>query len=194
MGPQFITKIFAAAFAVLVAVSVAGPASAQGMFDLEGAFDPDLLQAIRSGDNQRVERELFSSSPNDRTVRGVPAIVVAVEARNMGALNLLIRAGARIDNRDRDDRTALGLAAQTGQVAFVRALLEAGADPEYQGQRRETPLLKAARQGHLDVVRILIEAGAEADTSDLTGRTALEFAEAGRHRDVAALLRENGAY
>ncbi len=193
MGPRLFIKSVLAGIALVMALGMAAPASAQGMFE-GGMFDPDLIQAIRNGDNVRVEAELFATSPNKRTGTGVPAIVVAAEVRNEEALDLLIGAGARIDNRDRDDRTALGIAARLGELGMVRALLEAGADPEYQGEYRETPLLKAARQGHLEVVRTLLEAGAEADTSDLTGRTALEFAQEGRHRDVIELLEEHGAY
>lgn len=194
MGPRLFNQFVAALFLGLMAMSVAGPASAQSMFDLEGMFDSDLIQAIRDGDNERVERELFGASPNARSNGGVPAILVAVESRNAGALDLLIAAGARVDNRDREDRSPLSVAARTGQLSIVRTLLNAGADPEYQGQHHETPLLKAARQGHVDVVRLLIEAGAEADTSDLTGRTAYEYARDNRHREVMELLEEHGAY
>lgn len=194
MGARtFMQKFLTIGVLVIALLMSFGTASAQGIFDTT-FFDSDFINAIRDGDNARVNAELLNASPNERSGDGVPAIIIAVDARNAEALQMLIDAGARVDTRDREDRTALTVAARMGQVGMVRTLLDAGADIERQGGHRETALLKASRQGHIEVVRVLLDAGAEVDTTDLTGRSALEYAEANRHRNVVALLREYGAH
>ena len=52
----------------------------------------------------------------------------AVYTGDTGMINLLIRAGAEIEYRDRDGRTALSLAAIRGDIEAAKILLENGAD------------------------------------------------------------------
>jgi ankyrin repeat protein len=49
---------------------------------------------------------------------------------------LLLRAGAKVDLRDRQGDTALTLAARDASVEVVRALLEAGADASLRNENR----------------------------------------------------------
>lgn len=182
------------AFAVSFASLGINPAAAQGILDGE-MFDSAMIRAIRSGDNDIVEQELFATSPNDRSNAGVPALVVAVESRNIGAVILLADAGARIDNdARRTDRSALTVAAELGEVAIVRELIARGADVDQTGSSTEVALLKAARNGHADVLQILIDEGAYLEETDLSGNTALDLAEQNRHRQAAQVLRDAGLY
>jgi len=170
------------------------PSMAQGIFDGD-AFDTTMIRAIRSGDNDVVEQQLFTDSANDRSNSGVPALIVAVESRNIGAVRLLADAGAHIDNRARrTDRTALTLAAELGEINIVRELLERGADVDKTGEGTEVALIKAARNGHAEILQILVDADAYLDETDLSGNSALELAERNRHRAAAQVLRDAGAY
>ncbi len=185
-----------AAFALLCATLMAlySPPAAAQLFD-EDMFDSSMIKAIRDHDNEALTAQLFSTSPNERTGRGIPAIVVAVESRNLDALRILVEAGARIDNRARrTDRTALTVAAEMGDVAIIRALLELGADADYTGGGREVAFIKAARAGHAEILQALIDAGADTEETDLSGYTAMELAERGRHRQAIEVLRDAGVY
>lgn len=203
MGINMFLKINARGFAAAIVCAVmagsavitsVSPASSQGIMDGE-MFDPAMIRAIRAGDNDTVRAELFATSPNDRSNQGIPALIVAVESRNLEALHLLADAGARIDNRARrTDRTALTVAAGMGEAAIVRELLARGADVDMTGSGSEVALLKAARNGHAEILEILIEAGADLTETDLAGDSALNIAERNRHRQAAQVLRDAGVY
>lgn len=197
LNMQHKTRGFAAVL-ILVCAALGAmtltPAASQGLFDDE-MFDSAMIRAIRAGDNETVEAQLFAISPNERSNQGIPAIVIAVESRNLEALRLLATAGVRVDNRARrTDRTALTVAAEMGDAPIVAELLEMGADVDYTGGGREVAFIKAARAGHADVLQILIDAGADTEETDLSGYTALELAERGRHRQAVQVLRDAGVY
>ena len=156
----------------------------------------DLLKAVRGGDDAALEVALLEGgSPNDRSTGGVPAVLVAVEVRNLSGLRMLIEAGARVDTRAyQDDRTALTVAAERGEAVFVRELIEAGADPDRTGSGTETAIIKAARNGHVAAVQALVDGGADVNETDLTGLTVLEIAESNHHYQIAEILRNAGAY
>jgi ankyrin repeat protein len=58
------------------------------------------------------------------------------------------RAGAEIDARDRDERTALHFAAIAGGEEACHALIRRGADPHAQDVDRETPLVRGTAHHH----------------------------------------------
>ena len=72
-------------------------------------------------------------------------------------IQALIEKGADVDRRDKDERTALMKAAQSGHTKIVRVLLEAGADLE----SKNKALMFAVMGGHKEIVKVLIEVGAE---------------------------------
>ncbi len=180
---------------VFALASFTSPAVAQGIFD-ETMFDSDLIKAIRSADDEALRGAIISDGNiNDRSGSGSPAIVVAVESRNLSAVQILAEAGARLNNENRrTDATALTLAAEMGETAIARVLLDFGADPDETGTGAEPALIKAARNGHGNIVQALIDADADLEVTDLSGATAVEIAEQNRHYDVAQVLRDAGAY
>ena len=174
---------------------LAPPVTAQGIFD-EDIFDSDLIKAVRANDDDTLRAAIIrGDNVNDRAGSGDPAIVVAAESRNLNAIQMLVEAGARIDNENRrTDVTALTLAAELGDNAIVRTLIELGADVDESGSGSESALIKAARNGHILVVQLLIDGEADLEVTDLSGATAVEIAEQNRHYQVAQILRDAGAY
>lgn len=77
----------------------------------------------------------------------------------------LIAAGAGLEARDNQDRTALMRAAEKGYADIVRILLDAGADVSAQDKYGWTALFMAATKNHVEVVKILIARGAASDKS-----------------------------
>lgn len=62
-----------------------------------------------------------------------------------------------------DSRSALHMAAASGNRTLVRLLLQYGADPHKPTRFGETPVYFAAQEGHLEVVYDLVRSGARID-------------------------------
>lgn len=75
----------------------------------------------------------------------------------------LIAAGANLEARDNQDRTALMRAAEEGYSDIVRILLDAGADVTTKDKFGWTALFMAVDKNHVEVVKILIAWGASSD-------------------------------
>ena len=140
------------------------------------------------------------------------ALIYAASAGHVDTVRVLLEAGALVDAKDRDGRTALICAALRGHTDVVETLLDKGADKNAQAtdSSRESisvglghqlvslpagtsALMCAARAGRLDTVRVLLEAGAVVETKDAVRRTALEYARQSRHTGVVQLLEQAGA-
>ena len=75
----------------------------------------------------------------------------------------LIAAGANLEAKDNQDRTALMRAAEKGYSDIARILLDAGANVSTKDQFGWTALFMAAEKNHVEVVKILIARGAASD-------------------------------
>jgi hypothetical protein len=141
------------------------------------------------------------------------AIHAAALHGELGAVNALIRRGARIDlpvaaalgrledgrrllsgASSEDRHLALTLAADFGHVEIVRLLLDAGEDPnQYNpvgGHSHTTPLHQAAGGGHEEVVRLLVERGARLDLKDILWHaTPADWAGHAGRKEIEAYLR-----
>ena len=117
-------------------------------------------------------------------------------------INELLMNGANV-NFQRDG-TALGAAADRGDIELMQRLLDAGADIDLQETDMPggdfNPLLRAAYDGQIDVVRFLLDAGADVTVSN-QGFTPLKYAKLGKAEgrkpdrpwdEVAALIRDAG--
>ncbi len=76
-------------------------------------------------------------------------------ATDPSVVQLLVRAKASVDLRDRDGRTPLWHAAERGDLPVVEALLASGADPSIEDARGMTPAWAAQRAGHYTVVLVI---------------------------------------
>ena len=86
---------------------------------------------------------------------------------------LLILFSGDIEQRDKEGRTALFLAAEQGQIAEVKQLLKRGAIVDARDNCQWTPFMRAAQKGHLDVVKVLLAAGGDINSVDKDGSNAL---------------------
>ncbi|MDR2011436.1 MAG: ankyrin repeat domain-containing protein [Rhodanobacter sp.] len=114
-------------------------------------------------------------------------------------IELLLRAGARIDARNQADQDALlillGARAQPGVpcdaehlLRLAQLLLQQGAKANTQDQRGVSPLHACAMHGLLGCTRLLKSSGAMPDLTDHFGRTAADVAALIGYTDVAAEL------
>jgi hypothetical protein len=109
-----------------------------------------------------------------------------VDQHHTAVVEILVRAGAEVDMRDLEGRTALYHAAGGGDACteIVAILLRAGADPSSRDRSADTGMLSvlqvAVATRSPSVIRLLIDAGADLRSRDARGDTALDFAEVGR--------------
>ncbi len=102
--------------------------------------------------------------------------------------------GMDVNERTKDGKTPLILAASGGYAPTVEALVDLGADVNLQDNVGASALITAATAGHGDVVRILLARGADAGLKDRDGGSALLNAVFFGYRDaVGALLKHKEA-
>ncbi|CAH1099534.1 unnamed protein product [Psylliodes chrysocephalus] len=149
--------------------------SAAEQFDAKG--QNFLHIAIKKGD---IESALFlltvQVDVNSRVQDPMltPPIHLAAKHGNETLVRSLILAGARIDDRDAQKRTALHVAAEAGNAPAVSALLQNNADYDAVDVENNNALHIAVKEGHLNVVRILLtESSIDAEATNLKGRNPL---------------------
>lgn len=102
-----------------------------------------------------------------------------------------ISAGADVNARDLEGRTALFYACMDGEETIVDALIRANADVNLKDKAGETPLHFAARFHRERIAEQLLRAGAAVDPQDTHGNTPLwraVFESKGRGEMIALLL------
>jgi ankyrin repeat protein len=186
------------------------------------AAAPDLFDAIRAGDRDRVQALLDTDAElvNQRNERGHSPVLIALYHHKREILSLLLARRPTLDLYDAcsvgdtarvrelleanpsllnaytsDGFFPLGLAAFFGQPETVRFLLDRGADVNVVARNpmKVQALHAAAASRKIDTVRMLLEAGAPVNTGQQEGWTALHAAA--KHGDVemARLLLARGA-
>jgi len=155
----------------------------------------ELFGAIEDGLNSQVKRllkrkrnpvDLEATSPRNE---GMTPLILACWMRSPQLVELLLGAGARVDNHGRHRCGPIHYGAWG--LKTLGLLLDAGADPNEPDDDGSTPLFYAAeRDRGLEMVRLLLARGADRRRRNNKGRTALDVAgEKGAVR-VTALLRE----
>ena len=115
------------------------------------------------------------------------------ETGQVDEMRRALEAGASVDARDEEGRTALHVAVARGTVEPIRILLDAGADPEAPGNQGETVVHAGARGCDSDAMHLILDHGGRADTRDEHGRTPLHVAALrGAVREIDALLGGGG--
>jgi ankyrin repeat protein len=153
-----------------------------------------LIAATRSQDLTHL-RKMVGANP--RLVRGQDAggstpLHHAAAFGNVGAIQVLLKAGADVNARNNRGATPLHWSAADAEK--TRLLLDKGARINTQTETGRTALYLAASQsGREDVVRVLLDGGADPNLSTLPGRTPLMAASAEGEVTAMQLLLEKGA-
>ena len=88
----------------------------------------------------------------------------------------------------------LWIAANKGNLSYVKALLDCGADPNAANNNGVTPLFIAAQEGHLDVVKALLaHEKTDPNAAMNNGATPLFMAAQKGHLEIVKALLEAGA-
>ena len=115
------------------------------------------------------------------------------------AVQILVGAGADVDEQFDNGITALMLMSILRQTETVRVLLEAGANINAANNADGgTALIFAVYGGSTETVSLLLESGADVSAKDAgnegkDGRTALSYAEEKNHAEITEVLVQAGA-
>ena len=149
---------------------------------LESSANFRLEVAIKYGNAETVAKILTDESPDlerygvSPELLGVPPLLQAVAAGQIEITDLLLRAGAHPDTRNRGQSTSpLFRAMYDSNDALVDLLARAGAnlDTLIGTDNRMSPIAYAMSENKLPMALLLIEQGADPDVADYTGWTAL---------------------
>lgn len=124
-----------------------------------------------------------------------PLMQAARRMESPELIHLLVDKGARLEERNAANETALEIAAKLSMKAAIEALVQRGANINAIDKDGLTPLMKMVKQSTENGVRMLLEAGA--DTSmriPTSGNTALHIAVTNSNRPaIMQLLLRHGA-
>ncbi|XP_014677006.1 PREDICTED: transient receptor potential cation channel subfamily A member 1-like [Priapulus caudatus] len=142
--------------------------------------DIDALAVILLRKEDFSDKKLCECFLNERDATGCTPLHYASRAGHLKSLENLIRLGAQVNLKDKDDQSPLHFAARYGRRNTCRRLLDSSSGQfimnETDGSGR-TALHIAAEGGHVKVVQLLMQRGALVHT-DHAGRSPLHLAAA----------------
>lgn len=112
-------------------------------------------------------------SPRLAAQPGLAPLVNAAAQGDLERVQLLLREGAPIEQRDASGRTAVLAATQGNHQAVARVLIERGANVNAQDRIQDSAYLLAGARGYVEILRATLAAGADLASTNRYGGTAL---------------------
>ena len=137
------------------------------LIDLDEEVDEEMLHVLN------ILRDHYSATDSADSAL-TPLMRAVMEGNAEEVWRHAVR--SEVNKRDETGRTALIMAAQTGNDEAVRALIEAGADTHAQDQEEKTALMYAAEEGHEGIVKrllLLVQGGQEGAAGGRDGGDAM---------------------
>jgi ankyrin repeat protein len=134
-----------------------------------------LITAVQRSEQKVIDR-ILKKKPSKEYINkadglGNTALMNAVLANNVDAVNLLLAKGAKVDKSNNSGSSPLMMAAARGYADVVEALVANGADINKGDDNGFTPLHYAAQCGQQDAAKLLLSRGAKLS---ITGTTTKE--------------------
>jgi len=159
-----------------------------------------MLKAVSKGDIEGVKSSLAAGAVPDKILinigemQNATLLHLAVAGDHAAIIEMLLAAGANINQPDSNGMTPLHVAANFGHNNILKSLAKAGANLEAsEKQEGLKPLHFAAMMGHELIVASLLEANAEKNSLSSAGMTPLHYAAAGGYSHVVKRLLESKA-
>lgn len=163
-----------------------------------------LFTAIATGHNQMVKALLKTGiDPNSQGEYSIPdsrypghytALDLACEHEQLEIIDLLLEAGADVNQPNRHLERPLHSVCFNGNAIIVQRLLEAGARLDLRDENGETPLTIAIERCHEDIVKLLLQYGAKDQLNTIYGdETPLTRAITYCGSDMISILLDAGA-
>jgi len=154
--------------------------------ELLAAADDSAEAALKAQNKDgQTALELAYARPEEKAAAAIAALLLHAGARPLQGSFATFETATLQRNyamRFEEGRTALHIAAASGDTGFVQYLLEQGCPADVKNTAEETPLHEAVRNGHTSAAAALLDAGAQPDTEAAFGNTALHSAITAPHR------------
>lgn len=148
---------------------------------------------VEQGDLDTVTRWLDAGLPPDFMGSSIGSgLMIAAWKGDIAMMDLFLKKGARIEQANRYDETALLLASWRGHLDAVRWLLDHGVQATRSGERWSA-LHYAAFSNRPEITQLLIERGAAVNARAPNGSTVLMMAAREGHEALAQQLLTAGA-
>jgi tetratricopeptide (TPR) repeat protein len=119
--------------------------------------------------------------------------MLATGERTLTALKKLLASSEKIDERDRENMTALAYAVQNRDLPAARRLLALGARPQFPVGPEGVPLaLMPVLEGNVDEIRLMQRSGVDYSKLRFRGTTALEYARQSGNKELLNVLMGKG--
>lgn len=174
---------------------------AKTIFNVQGVFidDPRLpkidfiVEASRG--NEDLVREAIASAIDLESVNHArcTALQAAASNNHISIVEMLLKAGARIDARDENMMTALLACVRKGYLSTARYLVEKGADKIASDKNKRGVLFYATLSENVNLVRYFVRSDNCNQTETFWGWTSLHLAANKGCLEVAQVLLEAGA-
>lgn len=121
-------------------------------------------------------------------------IIVAVRYGHKEIVEILIKEGAKISQRDKFDLTALDLALSYGHKDIVDTLINADVNFKGKDLNGNGFLISATKSGNYELCKMLIDKYAiNVNEKDMNGNTSLLIAVNNNKKEIVELMLKNGA-
>jgi len=107
---------------------------------------------------------------------GAIPIIMAASVGNISILNELIKSGADVNIKGKENVTALLIACSESDFRTIKILVKSGADVNAKNSDGSTALMIASYKGQKQSVEYLLNAGADVNTEATNGMTSLMLA------------------
>jgi len=115
------------------------------------------------------------------------------DVQSIQQLKLLIQLGADINQRDKNERTALMISSSLGRIDALQYLIKLNAKLNCFDKFGWTALMLAVYYNQKEVVRILLSSGADVNLNTKKGLTALRVAIDNERASLIPILKDYGA-
>ncbi len=116
------------------------------------------------------------------------ANLIETKKLNPFALIILKAAGADLNKKDNNGKTALIQAASEGDTETAQMLIDAGADLNIQDNKGNTALIATQYGEYKAIAQMLVDNGADLNKQNNDGNTALDLAELFGNTKMVAML------
>ena len=152
---------------VIVLLAASAPARADDETPSEDEVVA-IVNAVGKGEAKQVEAMLkqnptlvHAKFEGGGPYGGWPLLMIASRDGRKPLVELLLKSGAKVDDKNNSSETALHYAAANGHKAVVEVLLKNKADVNVRNDAEATPLALAQAAGKKDVVALLKKHGAK---------------------------------
>ncbi len=153
---------------------------------------PDILEAAKLGDGQRVSEGLSAGAKVDQPdTTGATALHWAALGGHDHIIRQLLNAKADVNAAETDsDMTPLHSAARWNRVTSAKLLLANGAKVDTRDRFGRTPLFDAMVKNWFEMIDLLLRSGADLSVRNNEGQTPFEWAIAHRKPKLISYLAE----